>query len=96
MRVFSLSTALLIGAAYATPVTTEDDACAPTVTRDINEAEATFQELFASASAVASAALASSTGSCTAENIVVRKEWYVLPLSDQFRVLILLQEYSQL
>lgn len=82
MRVSSLSTVFLIGAAYAAPVTTEDDACAPTVTLDISEAEATFQELFASASAVASAALANSTGSCTADNIVVRKEWYVLSLLD--------------
>lgn len=64
----SLIVALLLGAAYAAPVATED----------VSTPQATFEELFASASAIASAALASSTGSCTAAKVVVRKEWYVL------------------
>lgn len=71
----SLSTVLLIGVVCAVPVT-DNDASHGIIARDISASEAHLQELFASASSVASAALAQSTGKCTADNVVVRKEWY--------------------
>jgi hypothetical protein len=75
MRFFSIfSAATLFGAASAAPVADSDDACAP-VPRGDTSSQAQFEELFASAKTVANAALANSTGTCTAENIVVRKEW---------------------
>lgn len=77
MRVSSLSAALLIGVAYSAPVTS-DDACTPTVETDINESQAAFEELAATAKAVHTAALANSHGACTADKIAVRREWYVM------------------
>lgn len=39
----------------------------------------TFQALANNASAIEAARLASGTGACTKDNIVVRKPWYVYP-----------------
>ncbi|KAF8858679.1 Di-copper centre-containing protein [Acephala macrosclerotiorum] len=79
MHLSSLGAALLIGAAYAAPVTS-DGAYAPT---DITESQAALEYLAATAKSINAAALAKSTGTCTAENIVVRREWSTLSPTEK-------------